>query len=108
LEARLRVILFEIFQVGTHGGGHGFALSGDGQLVAQRPELAGVASMARVPRVVAGQVHVLPGGGPDVREELVGHVLVSVAQVLHRVPEVAGVPGDDGGDEQVDTGLTKW
>jgi hypothetical protein len=58
--------------------------------------------MGRGPGIVAGQVHVLPGRGPDVRKELVGHVLVSVAQVLHPMPEVAGVPGDDGGDQQVE------
>src|SRR3974390_2316629 len=57
------------------------------------------------PDVVAGEVDVLPAEWRQVGEKLIGNVL-DLAEGGNSTFKIAGVPEDDRGDEEVQTGRT--
>src|SRR5271155_5880622 len=68
----------------------------------ERPESSQSGYRARPPKVVTGQVDMLPPQRCQVREQLVGNDLTLAAQRIDGASEIDRVPQDDGGNDQIE------
>src|SRR3954467_2005284 len=59
--------------------------------------------LGRRPDIVAGEIDVLPSERREVSEKVVGNVL-GLAHCSDRAAQIAGVPQDDGRDEEIEAG----
>src|SRR5215210_473387 len=59
--------------------------------------------LGRRPDIVTGEIDVLPSERREVSEKVVGNVL-GLAHCSDRAAQIAGVPQDDGRDEEIEAG----